>query len=94
MKTTDHIIPISYAKTNMARVIGGTRRSRRPVVITQNGRSCAVLQDVRSFEETQESLAMLKIVAQGQRDIAASRVTPLKKAFAEIRRAAARRNAA
>ncbi len=93
MKTSDHIIPISYAKTNMAKVIGGTRRSRRPVVITQNGRGCAVLQDMQTFEETQESLAMLKIVAQGQRDIAAGRVTPLKKAFAEIRRAT-RRNAA
>lgn len=87
---TESIIPISYTKTNMAKVIGGARRSRRPVVITQNGRGCAVLQDIRSFEETQESLAMLKIVSQGQRDLAAGRVTPWKKAFAQIRRATRR----
>jgi len=33
------------------------------MVITQNGEAKAVVQDIHSYEETQESLAMLKILA-------------------------------
>lgn len=44
------------------------------MVITQNGEAKAVLQDVASFEETQESLALLKILALGNQDMAAGKV--------------------
>jgi prevent-host-death family protein len=67
------IKPISYLKANAAEVLDELREVREPLVITQNGEAAAVLQDVRSYEQTQETLALLKILALGTRDIEAGR---------------------
>ncbi len=37
-----------------------------------------------SYEQTQESLAMLKLLAQSQRSIEAGKYKPLKNAFADL----------
>jgi PHD/YefM family antitoxin component YafN of YafNO toxin-antitoxin module len=42
---------------------------RQPMVSTQNGEAKAVIQDVASYEETQETLALLKILVLGNRQI-------------------------
>ena len=47
---------------------------RQPLVITQNGEAKAVLQDLASFEETQETLAMLKLLALGNKDVEQGKV--------------------
>ena len=60
---------LSYLKANAADVLNELREVREPVVITQNGEAAAVLQDVLSYEQTQETLALLKILALGTRDI-------------------------
>jgi len=38
-------------------------------VITQNGEAKVVIQDVKSYEETQEALALLKLLALGNRQL-------------------------
>ena len=58
---------------------------REPLVITQNGEAKAVLQDVASFEETQETLAMLKILALGNQDVAAGKVKPAADVVTRLR---------
>jgi len=45
----------------------------------------AVLQDVASFEETQETLALLKILALGNRDVEAGKVRPVAEVVARLR---------
>jgi PHD/YefM family antitoxin component YafN of YafNO toxin-antitoxin module len=46
---------------------------RRPLVITQNGEPKAVIQDVATYEETQETLALLKILALGNQQVEAGK---------------------
>ena len=60
--------------------------THEPVIITQNGRATAIMQDMQSYEQTQESLALLKLIAQSQADIAAGRIKPVRQAFADIRK--------
>jgi PHD/YefM family antitoxin component YafN of YafNO toxin-antitoxin module len=55
------------------------------MVITQNGEAKAVLQDVASFEETQETLALLKILALGNQDAASGKVKPVGDVVARLR---------
>ncbi|MBI3987378.1 MAG: type II toxin-antitoxin system Phd/YefM family antitoxin [Lentisphaerae bacterium] len=88
MKLSEAVVPISYAKSHTAQIIAGIVRGRKPVVITQNGHARAIIQDMQSYEQTQESLALLKILAQGQADIRAGRFKPLRKAFADARKRA------
>lgn len=85
MRYSDRIKPISYLKANAADVLNELRQVREPLIITQNGEAKAVLQDVASYEETQETLALLKLLAMGQQDVVEGRLTPLKDAMERIR---------
>jgi prevent-host-death family protein len=58
MKLSTNIKPISHLKAHTAAVVRQLMDEREPLVITQNGEAKVVMQDVRSFEETQETLAL------------------------------------
>jgi prevent-host-death family protein len=85
MRYSTQVKPISYIKANAAEVITKLTELREPLVITQNGEAKAVLQDVASFEETQETLALLKILALGNHEIAAGDVRPVADVVARLR---------
>ena len=91
MLLQEAIKPISYVKAHATEIIKTMTESRTPIIITQNGEATAVLQDIASYEETQESLAMLKILAMGQKDVEEGRVEPAEKAFADLREEIRRR---
>jgi prevent-host-death family protein len=77
MRYSSQVKPISYLKANAAEVLHQLAEQRQPMVITQNGEAKAVLQDVASYDETQETLALLKILALGNRDIEEGKVEPV-----------------
>lgn len=85
MRYSSQIKPISYLKANAAAVLTHLAEQREPLVITQNGEARAVLQDIASFEETQETLALLKILALGNQDVAAGKVKPVADVVARLR---------
>jgi len=85
MLLQEAIKPISYVKAHAADIIRDVAASRTPVIITQNGEATAVLQDIASYEEIQESLALLKILAISRKDLEAGRVEPVEQAFADLR---------
>lgn len=90
MKYSTQIKPISYLKANAAEVVRELAEQRRPLVITQNGEAKAVIQDVASYEETQETMALLKILALGNRQIEEGRIVPAKVALKRLREKKAR----
>lgn len=85
MRYSTQVKPISYLKANAAEVLAQLAQERQPMVITQNGEAKAVLQDVASFENTQETLALLKILALGNQDVAAGKVKPVADVVARLR---------
>jgi prevent-host-death family protein len=85
MRYSTQVQPISYLKAHAAQVLSELAESRSPLVITQNGEAKAVLQDVASYEETQETLALLKVLALGNQEVDAGRVSPLSEARARLR---------
>ena len=95
MKYSIRIRPISYLKANAAEVVRQLAEQREPLVITQNGEAKAVIQDVASFEQTQESLALLKILALGNRQIEEGKTVRAQDAIRRLReKSAARKTAA
>ena len=72
MKPSD-VKPITYMKTHSAELVAAVNERRSPIVITQNGEPRAVVMDVQSYERLQNSLALLKIVAQSEADFKAGR---------------------
>jgi len=91
MKYATRIKPISYVKANAAELIRELGENREPLVITQNGEATAVMQDIASYEATQETLALLKILALGQREIEEGRTVSADEAFRHIRERRKRR---
>ncbi|CAN5888817.1 type II toxin-antitoxin system Phd/YefM family antitoxin [soil metagenome] len=90
MKLSTQIKSISYLKANAAEVVRQLAEQRKPLVITQNGEAKAVIQDVASYEETQETLALLKLLALGNRQIEEGKVVPATDAISRLREKKAR----
>lgn len=87
---SSQIKPISYLKANAAEVLERLAEERQPLLITQNGEARAVMQDVASYEETQETLALLKVLALGNREVEEGKVKPVAEV---VRRLRAKKNA-
>jgi len=85
MRYSRQIKPISYLKANAADVLQELEEQRKPLIITQNGEAKAVLQDVASYEETQETLALLKILALGSQQVEGGEVTPVSEVAKRLR---------
>lgn len=76
MKLSSQIKPISYLKAHAAEIVRNLSGQAEPLVITQNGEAKVVMQDIESYEQTQETMALLKILALGTRQIEEGRVQP------------------
>jgi len=87
MRYSTQIKPISYLKANAAEVLEDLQRQRQPLIITQNGEAKAVIQDVASYEETQETLALLRILALGGEQVAQGKLTRLRDVVNRLRSA-------
>lgn len=85
MRYSSQIKPISYLKANAAEVLSQLAESRTPMIITQNGEAKAVIQDVASYEATQETLALLKVLALGQKQVEAGEVYSLDETIQSIK---------
>lgn len=68
---------ISYLKAHAHEVNRDLANAAPPQVITRNGEAKAVLQNITSYAETQEQLALFKLLAMAREDIVAGRVLPL-----------------
>lgn len=85
MKLSEAVKPISLVKARMSEIVEDLSRTHKKVIITHNGEARAVLQDIESYEEMQESLAMLKIVAMSTKSMLEGKGQPVGEAFVEIR---------
>lgn len=74
MDLTQDVEPVTALKRSAAELISRATERSSPVVITQNGKPTAVLQDVHSYQRQQRALHLLKLVAQGEQDHGAGRV--------------------
>ena len=85
MKPSTNIKPISYLKANASDVVNQLQEQREPMIITQNGEAKMVVQDIESYEKTQQTLALLKILALGQQQIEAGQVVEASTAIERVR---------
>ena len=85
MKLSDQIKPISYLKAHAAEIIRHLGDKGEPLIITQNGEAKIVIQDIKSFEQTQETMALLKILALGSRQVEQGKVVSVSDAISRLR---------
>ena len=86
MKLSESVKPISYLKAHASEILRDLTNSQKTMVITQNGEAKAVLQDIKSYEEMQESLALLKILAMSTKSKDKKKYKAIKNSFTDIRK--------
>lgn len=87
MKLSSQIKPISYLKSHTAQIVTELSESRQPLVITQNGEATMVVIDIKSYEERENTLALLKVLAMGNHEIAQGKFRDAEDVFADFDRA-------
>ena len=81
MLLSQDIKPISYLKAKTASVINDVNENQRTIIITQNGEAKAVVQDIKSYENLQNSLNLLKLIVQSENDIENNRIIEQEEMF-------------
>jgi prevent-host-death family protein len=85
MKLSSQIRPISYLKAHAAEIVRNLAEQQEPMVITQNGEAKVVIQDIESYEQTQQTMALLKILALGMRQVEEGNVLPAENVIKRLR---------
>ena len=85
MSLSHRIKPISFLKAHASEIVRDIGKKQDPMIITQNGEAKAVLQDIESYEQTQETMALLKILALGTRQIEEGKVQPAADVIKRLR---------
>ena len=84
MKLSQDLKPVSYFKNNMAEVIRKLNQSQGTMIITQNGEAKAALIDIKAYEDLQETLTMLELIAQGNKNLTEGRFRPADQVLDEF----------
>jgi prevent-host-death family protein len=84
MNLKEDIKPISYIKAHAADILDQINETKRPLFVTQNGEAKAVLMDTESYEGMQNALGLLKLLAQGEKDILNKNFTKQEEFFSSI----------
>jgi prevent-host-death family protein len=85
MKLSERVKPLSYLKAHAPEILRGLADGQDPVIITLRGEAKAVLQDIARYEETQETLALLKALALTNAQVEAGKARPASEAFRRVR---------
>jgi len=78
--------PISYLKANAAKLAAELKANGAPYLITQNGEAAMVVQSVQEYEQTQQTMAMLKMLAQSEKNIEQGSIISANEAFSQLRK--------
>jgi len=85
MKLSSQIKPISYLKAHAAEIVRNMGEQREALIITHDGEAKVIMQDIESYEQTQETMALLKILALGKRQIEEGKVEPAAEVIKRLR---------
>ena len=85
MRYSSQVKPISYLKANTAEVLTQLAEQKKPLIMTQNVEAKATLKNIASLKETQETMALLKILTLGNQDVAAGKTKPAADIIARLR---------
>ena len=65
MQALQHIKSISYLKSHAAQIAESLDMNGTPFIITQNGEASMVIEGIQQYQDKENLIAMLKVVAMG-----------------------------
>lgn len=86
LKPSEDIVPLSEFRANMAATLGQLRDTGRPVVLTEHGRSAAVLLGISDYEALLDEVDLLRDIRTAEEQLAAGEGVPHTRAKTELKR--------
>lgn len=80
------VVSLTEFKANAAKFIEEIKAEPQSLVLTQNGRAAAVVQDMESYQRQLDAIAMLKLAALGEADISKGKLAAQGEVFSQIKR--------
>jgi prevent-host-death family protein len=84
---SEDIRSVTDLKRNTKEILSQVHRTKRPVVLTVNGKADAVLMDTKTYEKHLKAANMARLLARGEEDIAAGRTRPMRSFLKEFKHA-------
>ena len=78
LNPSEDIRSVTDLKRNTKEILSQVHRTKRPVVLTVNGKADAVLMDTKTYEKHLKAANMARLLASGENDIAAGRTRPIR----------------
>jgi len=85
LRPSTDVWPVTEFRANASAVLDQVHVTKRPVILTQHGRSTAVLMDVDVYEGLLDEVALVRAVRSGEEQLAAGEVLPQEDVEARIR---------
>ena len=83
---TEDIRSITDLKRNTNSVLDQIHKTKRPVILTVNGKAEAVLLDAKEYEKITNAFNLLKLLAPAEEDIKEGRCSEITDFFREFKR--------
>lgn len=85
LRPSTDVWPVTEFRANASSVLDQVHATKRPVILTQHGRSSAVLMDVDVYEGLLDEVELLRAVRTGEEQLAAGDVISHEDVEARIR---------
>ena len=86
MSLAKQLKPISYLKSHAADIIKDFATNPEPLIITQNGEAKMVVLDIQAYEQQQETMALLKLIAMGNKELTQAHFLDADEFFSQMAR--------
>jgi len=84
IRFSEDLTPISDFRVRTAEIVAKVKKTKRPVILTQRGRSAAVLEDIQVYERRTERVELLETVLEGLLAAEKGAVVSHTRAMAEL----------
>ncbi|MBT2766893.1 type II toxin-antitoxin system Phd/YefM family antitoxin [Stenotrophomonas sp. ISL-67] len=84
MALAEQIKPITYLKSHAAEIVKEFSANPEPIIITQNGEAKMVVVEISQYEQQQETLALLKLIALGRKEFAEGKFSDARSFIEEM----------
>ena len=85
IKPSQDVQPLSAFRANAAGFLEQVRATKRPLVLTQHGKSAAIVLDVDEYESLVEELELVRDIRQAKAELARGEGIPHEQVVAELR---------
>ena len=86
LRPSADVLPITEFRANTSAMLNQLHATQRPVVLTQHGRSAAVVMDVGAYEGLLDEIALLRDVRVAEEQIARGEGIPHEEVVARLRK--------